>query len=204
MRIKRRSEVINFLISQNNYERYLEIGIRVPDNNFDKIKCSVKDGVDPLGRCNYMMTSDEFFGKIESSRIYDIIFIDGLHVYEQVFKDISNSLDHLAPDGVIVLHDCNPLTKKRQRELENRGKKWNGTAWKAFVRFRMSRSDLEMYVIDTDNGVGIVKRGKQKLLESVDDEKLTYGFLKRNRKKLLNLYSIKKFIKKEGKDEKAD
>ena len=103
MSIKKRSEVINFLILKNNYNSYLEIGIRDPSVNFYKIKCSYKDGVDPAGKCNYPVTSDEFFDKIDKNKKYDIIFIDGLHVCEQVLKDVNNSLDHLSFNGTITL-----------------------------------------------------------------------------------------------------
>ncbi len=198
MRIKKKSEVINFLISQNNYSCYLEIGVNEPSVNFDKIKCPYKDGVDIAGKCNYVMSSDDFFNSIETERVYDIIFIDGLHTCEQVLKDIKNSLKHLVPNGVIVAHDCNPLSKKRQAETGDRGKKWNGTAWKAIVILRMTMPDLMVYVVDISNGMGIIKKGKQDLLKKVSKDKLTYNFLKKNRNKLLNLHSVKRFIKKES------
>ena len=199
MRIKKRSSVINFLISRAGYDRYLEIGVRDPSVNFDRIKCSYKDGVDIAGRCNYIMSSDAFFDTIPPDQIYDIIFIDGLHTCEQVLRDVSNSLEHLSSDGTILLHDCNPLSKKLQVELKNRGKKWNGTVWKAFVILRMTRPDLMMYVVNTDNGIGVIRRGSQLLVKKVDKDKLTYDFLKRDRKKLLNLCPVKKFIRMENK-----
>ena len=108
------------------------------------------------------MTSDEFF-KIRPKKMYDIIFIDGLHLCYQTLKDINNSLDHLFFNGIIVLHDCNPLKEKYQIENFVLAKgKWNGTVWKAFAILRMNRKDLNMYVVDVDNGCGIIEKGYQK------------------------------------------
>jgi len=199
MKITRRKHVINYIVKQRKYERYLEIGVRDPSLNFDYIKCSCKDGVDPDSKsnCKYVMTSDDFFEKISKYKMYDIIFIDGLHLYKQVLRDIENSLNHLNPKGTIVVHDCNPISKKAQLEDRNEVKKWNGTVWKSFALLRMSREDLEMYVVDVNQGCGIIRRGSQKLFKKKYKDKLNYNFLKRNRKKLLNLCSAKKFCEKE-------
>ena len=101
-----RYDIINYLIEKNNYVNYLEIGVRDPNSCFNRIIAKHKDGVDPLpirnerihfgnGEVNYPMTSDEFFSLIEHNKKYDIIFIDGLHFYEQNSKDIKNSLNHI-------------------------------------------------------------------------------------------------------------
>ena len=47
-----------------------------------------------------------------------------------------------------------------------------------------------MYVIDTDCGLGIIRRGSQ---EKLEDAELTYNNLDNNRKKWLNLISVKEF-----------
>ena len=39
---------------------------------------------------------------------FDCVFIDGLHTYNQVKKDIHNSLKYLNINGIIMLHDCLP------------------------------------------------------------------------------------------------
>ena len=49
------------------------------------------------------MTSDKFFKDNEK---FDIIFIDGLHTFEQTIKDIDNSIKFLRDKGVILIHDC--------------------------------------------------------------------------------------------------
>ena len=60
-----------------------------------------KTGVDPVSGGNFRGTSDEFFS--QNSKNYDCIFIDGLHVYQQVIKDILNSIKILNNNGVIIL-----------------------------------------------------------------------------------------------------
>ena len=90
----KRHEIINLLITKNNYKSYLEIGL---DNgfNFSRIEINNKISVDPaLGQYShanptYKLTSDDFFS--QNKNRYDIIFIDGLHHSEQVYKDIKNS-----------------------------------------------------------------------------------------------------------------
>jgi hypothetical protein len=193
-----RSQIINYLIRRYKYKTYLEIGIRNPVLNFDKVKCKYKEGIDPDPLCGakFVMTSDDFFKTLPLFKKYDIIFIDGLHMYKQVVKDIENSLNHLSMGGTIVLHDCNPM--KKERQVEKRlihHKKWNGTVWKAFAELRINREDLFMYVVDRDEGVGIIRRGFQNLFKKTTEKKLTYDFLKKNRKNLLKLCSIKKFKK---------
>ena len=188
----KRSDIINHLISKHGYKKYLEIGVRNPSENLDKINCNHKDGVDPAGNCNYPIKSDEFFEQLDSEFKYDIIFIDGLHLDYQVERDIVNSLNHLNDGGTIVMHDCNPIKEEHQIEEYTPGKTWNGTTWKAYVKFRMNNPDIKMYVINTDHGVGVIQRGAQELFPKT--EELNYKLLEDNRTALLNLINVEKFL----------
>ena len=47
----------------------------------------------------------KIFKKLFSVDRIDLIYIDGNHLYDFVKKDISNSLDHISDDGIIVLDD---------------------------------------------------------------------------------------------------
>jgi len=179
-----RTEIINSLIKKYDYNTYLEIGVRNPVDNLNKIVVKEKDGVDPAGNCNYVMTSDEFFKN--NNKKYDLIFIDGLHEGEQVYKDIINSLKILNDGGYIVMHDCNPRKKLHQVLT------MNGTVWKAFARLRMERADLKMYTIDTDWGIGLITRGRQELFPK---QEITFGMFVCNRKKLMQLISVDTFKK---------
>jgi hypothetical protein len=188
----KRTDIINHLIKKNNYKRYLEIGVRNPDENLNKIIVEHKDGVDPAGNCNYPIPSDDFFNQLDGDVKYDIIFIDGLHLDYQVERDITNSLKHLNEGGTIVMHDCSPIKEEHQVEEYVVGKTWNGTTWKAYVKFRMTDENLSMCVVDTDHGVGIITKGKQTLYPTSDV--LDFKLLDENRKDILNLITTEKFL----------
>jgi hypothetical protein len=188
----KRTDIINHLIKKNDYKRYLEIGVRNPDENLNKIIVEHKDGVDPAGNCNYPIPSDDFFNQLDGDVKYDIIFIDGLHLDYQVERDITNSLKHLNEGGTIVMHDCSPIKEEHQVEEYVVGKTWNGTTWKAYVKFRMTDENLSMCVVDTDHGVGIITKGKQTLYPTSDV--LDFKLLDENRKDILNLITTEKFL----------
>jgi hypothetical protein len=148
---------------------------------------------DPAAKANHVMTSDEFFK--QNKKTYDIIFIDGLHEDAQVMKDVENSLKFLNENGTILLHDCTPKRESHQRPFDvwyGKGV-WTGTVWKAFVRLRSTREDLYMKVIDCDYGVGIIRRGSQKLL-NIKEEHINYQYFRKKKKKMLNLITVEEFF----------
>ena len=188
----KRTDIINHLIKKNNYKRYLEIGVRNPEQNLNLIDVEHKDGVDPAGNCNFPITSDDFFEQLDENVTYDIIFIDGLHLDYQVEKDITNSLKHLNEGGTIVMHDCSPIKEEHQVEEYVPGTTWNGTTWKAYVKFRMTDENLSMFVVDTDHGVGVITKGNQTLFPKSDV--LDFKLLNENRKEILNLITPQQFL----------
>lgn len=159
-----RTEIINQLIKIYGYKSFLEIGVDSPELNFNKIKCNNKVGVDPnpKARATHCKTSDEFFA--ENKQRYGLVFIDGLHHADQVEKDIENALECLEENGSIVCHDMNPTTKEMQEVPRIQGT-WTGDCWRAWLQFRHKRSDLSMHVLDTDYGVGIIRKGHQEVID---------------------------------------
>lgn len=185
-RMKTRYDLINYYTQKYGYTKYLEIGV-AKGHCFDRVQCPVKFGVDPGvdGKAVYKMTSNEFFRQNE--REFDIVFIDGLHLYEQVHSDIVNSLAVLSENGTIVCHDMNP--QKEERQLRDKVTEcWNGDCWKAWVLLRETRPDLLMKVYNIDQGCGVIQRGEQKLLNR--QHPLEYRYLEKNRKQWLNLIEI--------------
>lgn len=191
-----RTEIINLLIHKHGYKTYLEIGVET-GINFRAIEAPVKEGIDPdeTSYATKHITSDRFW--MIDNRMWDIIFIDGLHHHKQVIKDINNALDRLNPGGTIVVHDCNPTTELMQR-VPRESREWTGDVWKSWVWFRSIRSNLLMYVVNTDYGVGIIQRGSQKRLDHLVGKNLDYDLLKKYRRGILNLMSVNKFVEKYG------
>lgn len=184
--------ILNTLTDRYGYNSYLEIGQGKAENNFDHIKCRIRLGVDPDPTCNaaFCLTSDDFF--IQNKASFDLIFVDGLHHNEQVYRDIINSLSCLNNNGTIVVHDCNPRNEDMQVVPQSQSF-WTGDVWKAWVRLRSERDDLEMYVVENSGGCGIIRVGRQDLITIPDI--LTYKYLNENRAYLLNLKSINDFLR---------
>lgn len=204
-----RTDIINYLSERFQATTYLEIGVRNPDDNFNKINAKLKYSVDPGvefkdNPVDFKVTSDQFFEDLRSNAIlkadikFDIIFIDGLHTSDQVYKDVKNALDFISEDGFIVLHDCNPPSEWHARENFNytfspAGGIWNGTAWKAFCYYR-NLDYLGACCIDSDWGIGVLT--KKHFLQKppqVDNPFYEFKVFAENRKNALNLISFEQF-----------
>lgn len=175
-----RINVINLLAQRIDAASYLEIGCS--DNNcFDHIDINHKVGVDPKKGGTLRMTSDEYFSKHKDK--FDIVFVDGLHHYEQVTKDINNSLEILNEKGFIVIHDLLPFREAAAtREISKTTCEWNGDVWR--VSFDLvSRSDITFRLVCTDFGCGIIskKRNLSPRSHSCDG---TWDFYRNNWAKL--------------------
>lgn len=184
-----RSDIVNVIAKKINAENYLQIGV-YDGSYFKNVKCDYKIGVDPdpSSKALIIQNSDFFFAFNKAK--FDIILIDGTHTQKQVFKDIINSLKFLKSGGYIVCSNINPEKESLQTDFYHGGA-WTGTCWKAFVELRTKRDDLNMFVVDTDFGCGVITTGKQELLSL--EEPLTYQTLEGRRKELLNLISVDVF-----------
>ena len=147
----KRFEILQEIIDLKNYKSYLEIGCD-RNQSFSNIKIDKRVGVDPVEGGTHKMTSDEFF-KINKDN-FDIIFIDGLHEYHQVMRDIDNSLKFLNTNGVILLHDCLPRTLWNQI-TPRINSDWNGDVWKSIVHSR-TKTNIDTYTFIADRGIGII------------------------------------------------
>ena len=186
-----RTEIIQSLIDKIQAKKYLEIGMG-PGLNFAAVQCEHKICVDPSPTVpvTFSLTSDSFFA--QNNETFDVIFIDGLHWADQVYKDINNALNVLNKGGYIICHDMNPHSEFIQRypqpKLES---EWTGDCWKAWVKLKTERDDLSMSVVDTDYGCGIITKGKQTPIDIKTE--LTWEILENDRVKLLNLISVEEF-----------
>ena len=155
----KRFEIIQDIIDFKKYNSYLEIGCD-RNQSFSNIKIEKRVGVDPVEGGTHKMTSDYFFSINKDN--FDIIFIDGLHEYSQVMKDIKNSLKFLNKDGIILLHDCLPRTIWNQI-TPRMNSDWNGDVWKSIVHCR-TLENIDTYTFIADRGIGLIFPRKNKNL----------------------------------------
>ncbi len=137
--------------------KYLEIGV-CTNEVFNSIPLlpENKIGVDPVSGGTHRMTSDEFFKN--NSEKFDVIFIDGLHIYEQCQKDCINSLNALNDGGFIFFHDMLPRNYLEEN-VPPKQKTWSGDVWKVAVEICNS-NNIEFKIANIDRGVGILRPNK--------------------------------------------
>lgn len=207
-----RYDVINrFILERFTVDcNYLEIGVSDPRFCFDLICSNEKTSVDPgiefsENPVQFKMTSDSFFDLVNNGQTkfprnhkWDIIFIDGLHIADQCFRDIRNALNHTKDNGVILIHDCNPPTWEHAHSIpefyyNSGGKAWNGTVWKSFYLMR-TLLDFSTYTIDTDCGIGVIDKKYKSIPIKHENVFFDYGKMMNDRKLHLGLISLEEFM----------
>jgi glycosyltransferase involved in cell wall biosynthesis len=148
-----RYDIINKLTKPTDV--YLEIGVEYGEC-FNSVHFLDKTGVDPdpkfkpgLGQL-FKLTSDQFF-ESERQRVYDVIFIDGMHQSEYILRDINNSIRFLADDGFIFIDDILPFNYNEQLKIpikhyyENGilkyAENWTGDVWKVIYYMLLKHKD---------------------------------------------------------------
>lgn len=199
----KRTDIINLLIEKFNYNSYLEIGTQYLEGNFNSISAPHKVCVEPFpisgteSQISFIGTSDDYFKFISGDEKFDIVFIDGLHHDDQVLRDIENSLRHLNENGTIVVHDCLPHSYEMQLRDGNPipPGDWTGDVWKAIARLRIESIDLDIRVVNTDYGCGIIRRGTNVPYQDQVEDYYNYGYYSQNAGRLMNVISIEDFLK---------
>lgn len=129
----KRYERINAIAHEIDAAAYLEIGVQRA-NTLSMVNVDRKVGVDvkflldapteeALRNQNcelFEMTSDEFFASFNNEIKFDLIFIDGLHIFEQACRDLLNSLSHITDRGIILLDDTFPTSLAAAQPNVNR------------------------------------------------------------------------------------
>lgn len=219
---------LNQIIQTKGYNSYLEIGVDDPNNNFNHIKVSFKTGVDPYDddtECHawnkvnkealiskidseasfHRLTSDEYFKSLDKKKavpIFDLIYIDGLHLEEQVDKDIANALRYVSPHGMIVLDDVPPATAYEEKTPPDPGQPWRGTVWRSFAKLRLEnagngKNAHGLYTVkEVFKSIILPNRQhtptyRNKLFPNIE---LSYQFLKAYENELLNNVSKQQFF----------
>jgi len=128
-------------------QNYLEIGL-AKGRTFEHVTLPNRVGVDPNPQFNvdslpartsvFVATSDEFFASVSDT--FDVVFLDGLHTYQQTYRDLLAALG-VTPTGVILVDDVVPsdeasalpdeaVSLATRRRLGLPGKKWHGDVFR--------------------------------------------------------------------------
>jgi len=186
-----RWDVINALIKRYNFKSYLEIGYESGDS-FDPVECEIKEAVDPnpSKECEscHVMTSDAYFEN--NTPEFDIVFIDGLHDYEQVKRDFDNSLKFAK---VIVLHDMNPENEEQAKPFKDGGG-WCGDCYKVAIDMYNGEYGLHYLTVDCNFGCGVVFNTEINMDKQGNIITRDYESFAANRNQILNLISETEFI----------
>lgn len=141
---------------------YLEIGVCAGRSLALAGADTTAFGVDPdpqvtetlgSGTRIFRDTSDRIFGDADIVRELerhplDLVFIDGLHLFEAALRDFVNAARYCAPGARIVFHDT--LPHDAQMALRNRETQaWTGDVWKVVLALKRLRPYLEITTLDT-------------------------------------------------------
>ena len=108
----------------------------------------------------HQMTSDEFFEQYDLKELFpegpDLVFLDGLHLYEALLRDFINVELSSRPETVVLIHDCLPLNARMAERTfvvdESEGQTtrdwWTGDVWKIIPILKKYRPDLDILYFD--------------------------------------------------------
>ncbi len=162
-----RAELINLICAHVRAKDYLEIGI-AKGQTLSNVIAPNKMGVDPAPRLNEIssifhpglhgarlckLESDHFFA--DNTETFDVIFVDGLHLYEQAIKDVLNAFNALNPGGFVIAHDLLPENED-EASRERDSYIWNGDVWKIMLDLKTNYPGVGQFVVNADCGMGVL------------------------------------------------
>jgi hypothetical protein len=167
---------------------YFEIGVQ-HGVSLSLVKCKSL-GIDPMPQITkplstkakvIQVTSDKFFEELADEYLStppDLVFIDGMHLFEYTLRDFVNVEKYSAPWTIIVIDDvfpCHPAQAERRR----RTKTWTGDVWKLYKVLQEYRTDLSLLPINANpTGVLVVTgldASNRILTESYEEVKNKYS-----------------------------
>jgi len=113
-------QIARGLLDSDALNNYLELGV---------FRCRTFNKVAPLAKNAYAVdssprrrkyatqnknliwfnqTTDDFFKQLDDGIMFDLVFIDACHSYQNSMMDFKNSFKHLNDNGIIILHDTYP------------------------------------------------------------------------------------------------
>jgi Methyltransferase domain len=110
-------DLIEVVFIACSYKRYLELGVwngvnlaRMAKHSQHAVGVDIVDVRHDKSTNFFLGTTDDFFKS--NADVFDLIFIDANHNYDQVKKDFAQSFQVLSPQGTIIIHDTDPVEAK--------------------------------------------------------------------------------------------
>jgi hypothetical protein len=106
------------------------------------------------------LSSDDYFAgrdlTADLAGAVDLAFVDGLHHFDAVLRDVLNLERHCIPTSAILLHDTVPIDAESATR-ERRTLVWTGDVWRAVLALREARPDLAITTLDVPpSGVTVI------------------------------------------------
>jgi len=189
---------LNCLAEALGCKTYLEIGVS-RGVTFQSVHVETKTGVDPNFQFDWQayhdgahtrllsLTSDAFFAQEPIESQFDLIFLDGLHTYDQTYRDLQNALLHSHPGTVILIDDtisfdayscCRDQGEAIQLREQSTGvtnAMWHGDTYKIIPLIHLFHTAYQYgTIVDQGNPQTILWRFKQP--REVDENASTSTF----------------------------
>ena len=183
-----RGKFINNLIKDLQLQSYLELGIS-KGWCWEEVELNNKVGVEinpEIGDSRIVKsTTDDYFLNLDHNKKFDIVFIDADHQRDQVFKDFTNSYNSLSENGLILMHDVNPLCEFDTRPT---GLGTSFQFWIDLVNTHESAVKLFIGIPNHCEGsIGIYfKNKKQFIPELIKCDNYSFDYFDQNRVKYVN------------------
>lgn len=189
------SRRINRLADQlGDVRAYLEVGV-ARGFTLEAVNVPDRTGVDPrpkfslehlpYGISVFVGTSDDFFATLDADVTFGLVFLDGLHTYQQTYRDLIHSLRHTGPAGVVMIDDVVPSDEvsampdqeESYAERKRRGLAswpWHGDVFRMMPVLRDHHPELEVRtIVGSGNEQAVIwKRSAVTKSASVSDELL--------------------------------
>lgn len=88
---------------------------------------------------------------------FDLICIDTFHEYTNSQNDLQLMPSFLSTNGVMICHDCFPLSKNMAQPFYKSGD-WCGETYAAFIDFAYRNPDFFYALLKIDTGIGIISK----------------------------------------------
>jgi hypothetical protein len=176
---------LNRLAEALDCKTYLEIGVS-EGITFNAVNVETKTGVDPDFQFDWQashdgthtrllpLSSDAFFAQEPIGSRFDLIFIDGLHTYDQTYRDLQNALLYSHPGTVVLIDDTipcdaysccrdqNEAIKLRAQSTGIANAIWHGDTYKIMPLIHLFHTAYEYCtIVDQGNPQTLLWRAKE-------------------------------------------